>query len=79
MPPGSFACRVNAVVGMSECLAALRVPDATCKALLEGLEQLGAVNVTELSASDWETLSVWGTLLPLQRRRLLQCVGCQMA
>ena len=78
-PPDSFACRVNAVVGLGECLAALRATDSTSKALLEDLEQLGAVHVAELTASNWETLSVWGALLPLQRRRLLQSAGCQMA
>ena len=75
----SIVSRVHAIQGLSDCLGALQAPHATCKALLEDLEQLGAVCVAELTAADWESLSTWGMLLPLQRRRLLHCVGCHGA
>ena len=75
----SIVPRVHAIQGLSDCLGALQAPPATCKALLEDLEQLGAVRVAELTAADWESLSAWGMLLPLQRRRLLHCAGCHGA
>ena len=57
------------------CLNALQVPFSMNKVLVEELEQLGAVHIAELTAADWESLSTWGELLPLQRRHLLQCAG----
>ena len=69
--------RVAAIQGLQPMIAALYAPVPVAVALLEELERLGAVTVTELTAADWESLSAWALLLPLQRRRLLQCVGAR--
>jgi len=66
--------RVAAIQGLQQVLAALKVQVPVAVSLLEELERLGAVTVAELTAADWESLSAWALLLPLQRRRLLQCL-----
>ena len=73
--PGSASldmARVGAIGGLQELLGVLRVSDQVSKVMLEGLENLGAVRVSELGISDWGSLDVWSLLLPLPKRRLLQ-------
>ena len=43
--------------------------------LLQGLEILGAIDVSELTLSDWQGLSVWAQLRPFEQRRLRQALG----
>ena len=64
--------RVRAINGLPELRGVLHVPDQVSLVLLEGLERLGAVSISELVVSDWESLDVCSLLLPLPRRRLLQ-------
>ena len=67
--------RVRAVGGLPELLEVLRVTNEVSMVIVEGLENLGAVHVSELVVSDWEALDAWSLLLPLPRRRLLQHIG----
>jgi hypothetical protein len=67
--------RVSAIVGLVELLDALSLPDGAAGALVEDLEELGAINVTEPNRAEWTGLSVWAVLKPLQRRRLLHHLG----
>ena len=46
------------------------LPNGVAEAVLEDLEELGAVSVTEPSRHDWESLNCWSLLKPLQRKRL---------
>ena len=55
------------------------VSDPVMEALVEDLEALGAVDVTELQPTDWESLHVWTLLKPLQKRRLRQHAGAKEA
>ena len=64
--------RVQAIRGLAELCSVLRVTKEVSTVLLEGLESIGAIDVSELSVADWEALDVWSLLLPLPRRRLLQ-------
>ena len=64
--------RVAKIVGLGELLRALQGPRPVVEALVEDLEQLGAVDVSELAPTDWQALNVWSLLKPLQQRRVLQ-------
>ena len=73
--PGSASldmARVGAIGSLQELLGVLRVSDQVSKVMLEGLENLRAMRVSELGISDWGSLDVWSLLLPLPKRRLLQ-------
>ena len=63
--------RVAAIGGLAELLAAVMVRTEVSEAILEDLEGLGAVSVSELRLGDWESLNAWSLLRPLQKRRLL--------
>ena len=66
--------------GFKELMQAARIPDELQKTLAAELEDLGAVDVTELLQHDWETLTAWTLLKALQQWRLLQhVVGPQRA
>ena len=67
-PPG----QEMTIHGFADLAAAVQLPPGAVKALGEDLEELGAVDVKELSDDDWQSLGVWATLRPLQKRRLLQ-------
>ena len=67
--------RVSAIVGLVDLLGALGFPDGAAIALVEDLEELGAISVKEPTRAEWEGLSVWAVLKPLQRRRLLLQLG----
>lgn len=67
--------RVSAIAGLSELLGVLVLPDGAARAVLEDLEELGAIDVSEPTRVEWESLNAWGLLKPLQRRRLLQQFG----
>ena len=69
--------RVAAIGGLHALLAAAQLPGLVASALLEDLEELGAVNVAELAGADWEAMHSWGLLRTLQRRRVLAHVGAQ--
>jgi hypothetical protein len=69
--------RVMAIFGLKDLMAAVRVPVAVCVSVLEDLEGLGAVRVSELTVADWESLNAWSLLRPLQKRRLLEHCGAQ--
>ena len=74
---GLSAGRIEAVLGFGDLLQALRLPTAVAKALLDGLEELGAISVSELSLEDWQSLQAWALLLPLQQRRLTKHVAAR--
>ena len=68
----------GAVQGFTELMQAARLLEGDQRALASDLEDLGAVDVTELTVGDWEGLPTWSRLRPLQQRRLLQhAVGPQ--
>ena len=64
--------RVSAIAGLAKLLDVLVLPVGAALGVLEDLEELGAVSVNEPTRAEWETLSVWALLKPLQRRRLVQ-------
>ena len=69
---GSHGANVPCIAGLQEALGALQASETIAAALAKELETLGAVSTNELTTSDWESLEVWGSLRPLQKRRLLQ-------
>ena len=58
------------IEGFEEFVAKARVPARVAKALKQDLFTLGAVNVEELTLSDWTSLSSWQKLRFLEQRRL---------
>ena len=69
--------RLEAIVGLSEVIAAVLLPGSAAEALLNDLEDLGAANVAELTPADWQALAFWAVLRPLQKRRLERHLGIQ--
>ena len=49
-----------------------RLPDVASRALLDDLVELGATDVKELTADDWQSLPSWSQLRMLEKRRVLQ-------
>ena len=47
------------------------LPDVLAAALDSEAQELGAVRVQELTPADWQGLSAWEKLKPLERRRFL--------
>ena len=66
------AQRISAISGAAEVVQVLRAPENVVAMLLDDLERLGAVCVSELACADWTSLRVWPHLRPLQQRRVLQ-------
>ena len=66
--------RVSAIVGLRQALEALKLPRSMSEAIVDDLEKLGAISLTELTLADWESLESWAALRPLQKRRLAQYV-----
>ena len=81
-PTGAVACdvvdmaRVAAIQGLPELLSAVQLPNAVVGAFVSELEELGAASVSELLSTDWEKMGAFVALRPLQKRRLVQYVGC---
>ena len=67
--------RVSAILGLEELLCVLSLCQGAAIALVEDLEELGAISVKEPTFAEWECLGVWAVLKPLQRRRLMQQLG----
>ena len=63
------------VDGLGELLLRARVPEDMARALAADVASVGAVHVLELRRADWCALPSWGTLRPLEQRRLLSLVG----
>ena len=70
-----FGVSAGRVEGFGDLLKVLRLSTAAAKALLDSLEGLGAVSVSELTLSDWQSLQAWDLFLPLQQRRLSKRPG----
>lgn len=58
--------------GMDVLSFETRLPSSVASALQAELLELGAVDVRELPAAEWETLKAWALLKPLQQRRVLR-------
>ena len=56
---------------MQELITGARLQKAKGAALESEALALGAVNVEELAADDWQGLASWKTLLPCEQRRVL--------
>jgi len=70
--------RVAAIAGLQELLDAVVAPALVGEAILEDLEELGAVRISEMvCAGAWQAIKAWALLRPLQRRRLLHHVGAE--
>jgi len=54
--------RVSAIVGLAELLEAVKLPPCAAEAVVEDLEQLGAISVQEPDCSEREGLIVWALL-----------------
>jgi len=61
----------HGVEGLAAFLASASLPQAVSQKLAEDVVALGAVRVSELTRADWEGLASWGSLRPLEQRRLL--------
>ena len=60
-------------------MAAASLNGPVVAALLADVVAAGAVHVRELTTDDWLALPEWGTLRPLEKRRLtsaVQAVAC---
>lgn len=68
----SAAGTLDQIAGYKEMSQTARIPDAASRALLVDLVELGAVDVKELTADDWQSLPSWGQLHMLEKRRVLQ-------
>ena len=76
-PPGGDAPpRQGAgdIAGLAQLLANALVPQDVSSALYREVLELGAVDVSELTASDWKCLASWDRLRPLEKRRVLSLV-----
>ena len=60
-----------AVQDLSQLLDAARVSPATRAALVRDIVAVGAVHVQELTQEDWQSLTSWQLLKPLEQRRVL--------
>ena len=67
--------RVFAITGLQALLDIVSLPIGVAEALLEDLEELGAVSVAEPSRAELEGLQFWSLLKPLQMKRLVQHLG----
>ena len=61
--------------GMANLLLAAKLPPGKGKALEAELLALGAVNVKEVDARDWQSLTAFVSLLPFEQRRLLKALS----
>lgn len=71
---GTAESHSEAVEGMAAFLRDARVPREAGQALERELLGLGAIHTGELAAAEWKELRAWALLLPLEQRRLLQCL-----
>ena len=63
---------VELVKGFKLLIETAQIPEQASNALLSDLEDIGAVDINELEQTDWDSLSSWASLRPLQQRRLKQ-------
>ena len=59
------------VEGMADVMAHAKLLQTKAEALAAEILALGALNVNELTMSDWKNLSAFQSLLPFEQRRLL--------
>ena len=62
------------LVGLATLTAKAQLPPAKAEDLANELLSMGALDVAELSAADWQSLRAWQTLLPFEQRRLLKAL-----
>ena len=67
--------RVFAITGLQALLDIVSLPIGVAEALLEDLEELGAVSVAEPSRAELEGSQFWSLLKLLQMKRLVQHLG----
>ena len=76
--PGAYSAapsnETENVEGFVKLMETARIPGPMQAALAQELQELGAVDVGELTADDWQGLVSWAALRPLQQRRILQHV-----
>ena len=63
----------DAVAGFERKMTAAKLDGPIANALYNDVVAIGAVDVSELTLSDWQGLPSWKKLLPLQARRLSTC------
>ena len=66
---------VYEVTGFTQLMQAVRFDPAVAGRLLQGLKDLGAVDVAELIPQDWQDVGARVRSLPLEQRRLWQALG----
>ena len=66
----TYASDFSAVAGFAGMMVSANLLALVAEKLLYEVVALGAVDVIELSASDWEQLPSWKKLRPLEARRL---------
>ena len=60
--------------GMAQLQEQAQLSMAGVVASSQELRNLGAVDVAEIAADEWERLTAWCSLLPFEQRRLLRAV-----
>ena len=66
------------LAGMGTLAAKANLPLPKVKQLAREIAALGALHVNELSASDWQALASWNTLLPFEQRRLRSALATSL-
>ena len=63
------------VEGFAEAMAAAKLAGAVVDDLFSEVLAVGAVHVKELALSDWQALTSWPKLRPLEVRRLVAVIS----
>ena len=74
-PPGPMAAPASAVHGVDALVASAKVSGPIVDELLADIVGAGAINIKELSLSDWKALPSWSKLRLFEARRLEIIIG----
>jgi len=72
---GQAVGRDEPILGFAGMMQRAALPEEARAALHQGALALGAIDVRELTAADWQAMSAWQALRPLQQRRILALIG----
>ena len=73
-PIPSATSKFSCVAAFADKMASAKLAGPIVEALFADVLALGAVDVAELSAKDWQDLAAWKTLRPLEVRRLARAI-----
>ena len=75
IPQPASATGSCSVRGFTDLMQSAHVNSDAAATLLQDLQSLGALSVSELTLSDWQGTSAWAQLRPLEQRRLSRALG----